>query len=468
MRVFTGLIAISLICTGCARPPDRTGDAGPLFTENYSRNLSKKPENQENSAAAAQTVPPSGPWWEHYNDPELNALIAEALAAGPGIAQTRARLEQAAASARTSYADLLPDANVSGSRATERGDSDGPSTFSLRGAAGYELDLWGGNRAAYKSSHLSAQAAAADLRTAQITLSANIVENWLRLLSLREEETLLREQIKTNEMVLDLQHKRYANGAAGALDVLQQTEVLERAKAQLPDVLADQEVTENLLALLAGRNPSVPVDITRAALPETLPIPETGVPADLMRGRPDIGAAWLRVAAADWAAEAARVDRLPNFDISLDYTTSSTKFKNLFNVWMLDLALNLAMPLFDGGEREAEQIRQEALADERFQAYRETVLGAIGEVEDSLALNMHQVNKIEAIERQLQVSRNALEQATLSYGNGDTNYISVLNSLIGVQSLEQQLVRARRDLSLFRVGLYRALGIHPWTGEVNG
>ena len=263
-------------------------------------------------------------------------------------------------------------------------------------------------------------------------------------------------------MVLDLQHKRYENGAAGALDVLQQTEVLERANAQLPDILAEQEIVMQQIALLAGQDPSTPLNIDGTKLPKTLSVPKAGVPAGLMEHRPDIIAAWLRIESADWSAEAARVDRLPQFNISADYATSGFKFSHLFDTWLLNLALNMVMPVFDGGQRAAEQARQEALADERVQAYRETVLNAIGEVENALTRNHHQSDKIAAIEKQLLVSRNALEQATISYGNGDTEYISVLNSLISVQSLEQQYVRARRDLALHRVALYRALGLRTW------
>jgi len=127
--------------------------------------------------------------------------------------------------------------------------------------------------------------------------------------------------------------------------------------------------------------------------------------------------------------------------------------------WVLDLALNLTMPLFDGGERAAEQARQEALADERFQAYRETVLAAINEVEDALSLSHHQGQKIQILQKQLEVSRNTLEQAQISYSGGATDYISVLNSLINTQSLEQQLVSEHLTEALNRVALYRAIGL---------
>jgi len=464
VRLIT-VLGWALLSGGCAVPEARDPNSAVMLTENYSRTLI----NEEISAAAYEEIGgPSWqqrPWWEYYEDAELNALVAEALAENPGINQTRARLEQAAAVAKRSLADLMPSADISGARTTSNGDNEDPSEFSLRGAAAYELDIWGGNKAAWKADNLAAEAAALDAQTAAITLSASVVENWLLLLALREEEALLQNQIETNEMVLDLQHKRYANGAAEALDVLQQKEVLERARAQLPDVQRRQELAQHQLALLIGRTPSAPPAVEKAKLPETLPLPGAGVPAELLEARPDIEAAWLRLSAADWASEAARAERLPNFDISAVYSTSSAKFKNLFDIWMLDLALGLVMPLFDGGERAAEQARQEAIADERFHDYRETVLAAIGEVEGALTRNHHQARRIEAVREQLKASRNALEQGQISYSNGNADYVSVLSSLVSTQGLEQQIVRERLEMALSRVALYRALGLRIWADK---
>lgn len=451
-----GLI-MALLAGGCSSPSPRAPDSDIARAENFSRALSPD---------AAELAGQSRPWWEYYDDKDLNALIEDALNESPGLNQIRERLEQAAAAARISLADLLPQLDVSGARETERGDTRGPSSFSLRGAAGYELDIWGGNRAKLKADELAAQASLEDVRSAAITLSASLVESWLRLLSLREEEALLKNQIETNEMVLNLQHKRYAHGAAEALDVLQQKESLERTRAQLPDIQAEQEIILHQIAVLAGRNPSLPIALGGSRLPETLAVPQAGIPARLLESRPDIRAAWLRVSSSDWDSEAARINRLPLFNISAVYNTASTKFKNLFDTWALDLALNLAMPIIDGGALRAEQARQEALADERFQSYRETVLKAIGEVEDALSNNHYQVQKIAALEQQLAATRDTLGQAQISYAGGHSDYLSVLNALISTHALEQQLVRARRDLALDRVALYRAIGLRAWTDNI--
>ena len=174
-------------------------------------------------------------------------------------------------------------------------------------------------------------------------------------------------------------------------------------------------------------------------------------------------AAWLRVLSADWAAEAAWTERLPGFDISMANISASTAFDRLLNTWLFNLVAGLALPVVDGGERRAEEARRKALADERLQAYKETVLNAVAEVEDALTLNYHQANKIEAVKDQLTASRNALEQAQISYANGEESYLSVLTGLLSVQTLERQLVQERRALALNRVALYRAIGLRRWT-----
>jgi len=405
-------------------------------------------------------------WWEQYNSAELDGLIEDAMTGNPGLHQTRKRLEQAAAIARKQLSSLLPDATITGEHDTERGSTHGPSTFALRGAAGYELDIWGKNRAGYRAKTLESEAAVEDVRTGAITLSAAIVESWLQFAALREEEALLRHQIETNAMALDLQFDRYAHGAAGALDVFQQREILARAGALLPDILADQEITRHRIAVLTGQNPSENLYLEIEKLPDALPLPDTGIPIQLLDNRPDIEAAWLRLHAADWDAEAAWAARLPSLQIDAGYSTTGTSAAKLFDLWTANLAAALALPIIDGGERRAEEKRARAEAEENLHSYRETVLTAIAEVEDALTRNHHQQDKIVAVDTQLEASRDALESAQHGYANGNTDYLSVLNGMINVQALERQMVQEKRALALDRIALYRALGMKCWTDEV--
>jgi NodT family efflux transporter outer membrane factor (OMF) lipoprotein len=448
------LPSLMLLQAGCTAVPD---GRDPLqMSSSYSRSL--------DSAAGYDAV--RGQYWREFGDDALNKLVEEALKDNPNLERVRQRLLQAEAVAKKSGADLYPSVTVTGGRDLGRGTAAGSGDLSLSGAASYELDIWGKNRASAKSGKLDAFGAAEDLRAAAVTLAAEIIQDWLRLAALREEEALLNRQISINENVMELQQARFSGGIASALDVLQQKEVLARVRAQLPDVQAGQALALNRLAVLAGRSPAEFIPPDQAALPALLPLPGAGLPSLLLEERPDIRAAWLRVSAADWAKEAAAADRLPGVNLTANYATMGAAFGNLFTNWALTLAASLVAPVMDGGTRVAETARQQAVADERFQTYRETVLNALKEVEDALAQNKYQADKITAVEEQLEAARNALAQAQISYTNGSTDYLSVLNGLLNVQSLERQMVQARRDLSLYRVMLYRALGGRGWTDTV--
>lgn len=449
-----GLVLTGLVAAGCSFVPERRQEDITAFTQEYAR---------APGAAALQDC--GRPWWHCFKNDELNLLVREALAVNPGMGQVRARLDAAAATARVSLADLLPSAAITGGADRSVDNNSRDDGFSLRGAAGYEIDVWGANRAAHKADTYAARAAAQDVQAAEITLTASVVENWLRLMAAREEEALLKEQVKTNDLMLNLQSQRFAGGMVGALDVLQQKEVLASSRAQLPDVQARGELLTHQIALLTGDNPSSPRKVSGDKLPAALSLPEAGVPSQLLRSRPDVIAAWLRLVSADWAQDSARAERLPTFSIDADYTVTGGKFSALFDTWVLNLALNLAAPVFQGGALEAQQARRKALTDEAFHAYRETVLTAIGEVEGALTRHHFQQEKVEALKDQLETSRAALSQAHLSYSNGATSYVSILNSLTRVQSVEVQLVRARLDLALAAVALYRAIGVQTKEAE---
>ncbi len=422
--------------------------------------------SQENTSQPLRDYAEKG-WWHVYNDDELNTLMLLAFANNPNLNQIRARLAQAGAVKKRSGAARLPVLNTTADRGTQNGNNAGDSDFNLSGAASFEIDLWGKNRANYTSELLEEQASREDLYAGAISLSASIVENWLDILSFLEQEDLIRRQIDINKTVLGLQEKRFEMGTSSALDVLQQEETLAQSQAQLPDILSAQKQAANNLSALMGMVPYEGLRVTKKPFPSPIDIPNSGLPSDLLENRPDIEAAWLRLQSSNWAAKAAWADRLPQFDLSASYSTSATKLSGLFDTWLLDLAAQLSAPVFDGGQRKAEQIRQEAVSDERFHIYRDIVLNAVRDVENSLTDNIYQDQKIEALTKQLHAAKRTLEQAQLSYANGDSSYINVLNSLNNTQSLEQQLATESLVQAKGRVTLYRVLGGRNWATQIS-
>ncbi len=456
----THIAAIVLIAplSGCMTSLTRDMSAGTDLNRKY---VSAPTEDQE------ETTPHIDQWWLIYDDNDLNNLITHALSNSPSLNQIRARLKQTQAVSAISGASLLPSIDASLKRNGYEGDNAPNASFDLGSAASYELDLWGKNRATIKSNKLQEQATLEDLYAASISLSAAIVENWLDIMSLIEQENLLHKQIKVNRSVLELQRSRFENGAASALAVLQQEENLARIKSLLPDILSAQQIATNNLSLLIGETPSNTLEINAKTLPPPLEIPQSGIPSELLENRPDIIAAWLRVLSANWAEKAAFSNRLPRFDISAFYSTGASKISALFDTWLLNMAASIASPIFDGGRRKAEQIRQQAIAGERFQAYRQIVLSAVNEVENALARNNFQDKKVKALEEQLSAAKKTLEQAKFSYANGRASYINVLTSINNMQSLEQQIIREKLLQSKERVRLYRALGGRSWAKNIH-
>ncbi len=404
-------------------------------------------------------------WWNLYNDEELSAILARAFIHNPNINQIRARLEQANAAVKQSRAALLPRMDISANHNEYRGDNILKSGFTLNGAASFEIDLWGGNKAKANASSFIAAASYADIAAAKITLSAKIVENWLEILSLQEQENIVKKQIDVNQTVLSLQEKRFEMGSSSALDILQQEERLAQSESLLPDILSKQEQAANNISLLIGNMPYNKLEISDKFFPKPLPIPKAGLPSDLLSNRPDIIAAFLRLKSSDWAIKEAWANRLPRFTLSPTYSTSGATLNALFNTWIVNLATNISSPIFDGGSRKAEQLRREALSDEKYHAYREVVLSAVNEVENLLTSNMYQDKKLVALEKQMLASKNTLEQAQTSYTNGKSSYINVLNSLNNTQFLEQQITSEKLKQAQMRVGLYRALGGQNWATE---
>jgi NodT family efflux transporter outer membrane factor (OMF) lipoprotein len=447
------LLLSCFILTGCYATPERDQELNLKLGKEY-KNFAKIKE---------QAIPAK--WWTIYNNEELNQLIDLALLNNSDIEITRKKIDQAAAVAGKSFADLLPEINATGEREYIKSNIDVPSSFSLLSAASYELDLWGKNKATYKASTLEAQASIEDLKASAITVSASIIENWLRIAAIQEEESLLKEQILLNETIFDLLLKRYSLGGSQALDVLQQKEILARTQSLQSSLESDKALLLNQIAYLSGTTPSLLPEITVSKLPSILPLPSAGLPAELLKNRPDIVSAWLRLEAADWTVKAAWADRLPSINLSGNYSLSAGKISNLLDSWLLELTAGLAAPVFNGGLRKNEQKRTQALADEWVTRYKDTILNAVLEVEDSLARNHYQTQTIELLKSQLKTSKATLEQAQTQYIGGNETYLTVLSSLNNVQTLERQLIQEKLKLFLYRVQLYRSIGYSSWTSE---
>lgn len=414
-----------------------------------------------------------GRWWEGFQSDDLNGYVSLALGDNFTIREAWARLNQARAAAAKAGAALYPQVNIEAGATHSETRTDNNKRvietnvddYSLGLAASYEIDLWGRIRSLKTSENYKVQAGRADLDSAAMTVASEVVNTWIDLLSTREQIHLLERQAGTNAQILELLEIRFQNALANALDVLQQREVVARVKAQMPPLKAKEQTLRHALSLLQGRPPGAPIEISESDLPGLTPLPEPGLPADLLAMRPDVRAAGLRLKSSDWEVSAARADRLPTLSLTGRFEYSGDQLNLIFNNWLLNLAANLTGPIFDAGRRKAEVERTRAVVDERLANYEKTVLTAVREVEDALVNERRQLEHIEALKRQLEAARMAYDEAQSRYAKGEDNFINMLAGLTSVQDLERDLVTQRAALLKYRVSLYRALGGN-WTGRL--
>jgi NodT family efflux transporter outer membrane factor (OMF) lipoprotein len=412
-------------------------------------------------------------WWETFGDDELNGYVDEALSGNQNLAAYWARLDKAEALAVKAGADITPSVDgtagatysrtrISGDSADETIES---SNYSLGLAASYEIDLWGRIRAEAQSAGLAAAASREDLNGAAISIAAEVVERWVRIIAQRQQKNLLQKQLEANETYLDLVELRFRKSLASALDVMQQKQLVERVKAQVPLIEMEERVLLDELAVLLGRQPHDSPGFERQSLPELDSPPAAGVPVQLLEFRPDILAAYHRLAAADQDLAAARADRLPALRMTGSASYNSGKLDTLFDNWVANLAAGLTAPLIDGGRRKAEVVYAESSVREQLASYRQTVLTAVQEVERALIREEKIRANIMGIENQLEAARIALEEARFRYTNGLIDYLPVLTQLLSVQNLEVDLVTRKTDLLIARMDLYRSIG-GTWTNEL--
>lgn len=409
-------------------------------------------------------------WWEEFGDSELNLLIERALDDNLDILTAWDRLDQSLALAQIEGAALYP--NVTGSLGKNNTQAMGHNASLLNNSPAanfgsfynwslslsYEVDLWGRVRNAREAAEMDYRASEQDLRTVALTISGQVASVWYQLVQAELELELMEKQVETNETYVELLELRFGQGLASAADVLQQRQQLSSTRGDMSTVRMRRDVLAHSLNALLGRHPTAPLGAEPEALPELPPLPETGIPAELIRRRPDVVAAHYRVEAADHDVASAIAARFPAISLSAAASGEDHNFEQLFDSWILNLAANMTAPIFDAGRRKKTVELNEASASMALHNYSNTVLSAVLEVEDALVQEQRQAEYVKSLEDQVALAEETILRTRELYLNGATDYLPVLTSISTHQRLERGLLAARAQLVSYRVDLYRALG----------
>ena len=441
------MVGVAVLLLGCGSTADTTA---PVETP------------RSFSETGTQEVPDR--WWTAFENETLNALVDSATAANFTLRTAWERLQAARAVVDRESGALFPTLEASAqaeARRTDaadgRGEAENVESLQLGLSSAYEVDLWGRIRARVQAEQYRVDATRADYQAAALSLSAEVVRTWYQWAEAQNQRALVQSQIETNQKVLRLLQNRFKTGQIRSVDILRQRQLLESTREQRAVVESRAQVLEHRLAVLLGRTPQQGVSAEPDSLPALSPLPDTGVPTDLVRRRPDVQSAFNALKAADRELAAAISDQYPRLTLSASASTAAESATNLFRDWAYAFGGNLLAPLFRGGELRAEVNRTEAVRQQRLYEYGQTILTAFEDVENALVREAKQREQIRQLETQVRLARRAYDQLRVQYLNGTTDYLDVLTALDEVQQLRRSLLSARLTLVQDRIALYRAL-----------
>jgi NodT family efflux transporter outer membrane factor (OMF) lipoprotein len=412
-------------------------------------------------------------WWEVYGDPDLNALEEKVSVSNQNLALADAQFRGARAVARGARAELFPTLSVSPSvtrshslsrnSALPGAPAGTATTYQLAGDVSYEFDVWGRIRRNVESRVEAAQASAADLEVARLSLHAELAADYFLLRGADAQARILRTNVDAYEKARQLTVDRHAQGVVSGVDVAQAETQLESTRAQLTEIELSRAQLEHAIAILTGQPPALltiaPTDT------ETLPVVvPPDLPSTLLERRPDIAAAERRVASANAGIGVAQAAFFPQFLLNATggwEGNSVTKWfsaPNLF--WSLGVAL--AQTIFDGGARIAGKEQAIAAWDASVASYRESVLEAFQDVEDQLAALSLLSRESDEQARALDAAQRALVLADNRYKGGVTSYLEVVVAQAVALNNERAAVDLKTRQLVANVSLIKALG-GGWT-----
>ena len=398
-------------------------------------------------------------WWTAFGNDQLNNMIDSALTNNFNLQVAWYRLQEAEAIVDRESASFFPflEGNAQAEANRPAYQFQNAERYSLGLAASYEIDLWGRIGAQVKASRFRAEAGLEDYRAASISLAAEIAATWFQLIEAKNQVALATQQVETNEQTLRLIKNRLGTGQVRGVDMLRQQQLLEATRVQKIYAETRMETLEHRLLVLLGKPATDTLDINIDSLPPLPTLPETGIPSEWINRRPDVVSAYKYLEAADRDMAAAISNQYPRINLTASVSTIAEQPSNIFNDWFFSIAGDLLAPLFYGGQLRAEVDRTEAVKQQFFYEYGQTLLVAVQEVEDALIREMKLKEGIRNLENQLELAVKTNEQLRIEYFNGLSNYLDVLTALDREQQLRRDLLSARLTLLEYRISLYRVL-----------
>ncbi|MGF6607191.1 multidrug efflux system outer membrane protein [Paraburkholderia sp. WSM4175] len=415
-----------------------------------------------------------GEWWKVFGDPQLNALEEQAAAANQDLKAAAARVQQARAVTQAAKSDWFPKLDAGFGPTRERAsaasqflpDSAGGTTGTIWRAqvgASYEADLFGRVSSNVNASRSDEQQSEALFRSVQLSLQADVAQNYFQLRELDTDQDLYRRTVALREDTLKLVERRFKEGDISELDLSRSRNELASARADAVGVARQRAASEHSLAILLGKPPADFSFAEQPLAPVAVRVPP-GLPSALLERRPDIAAAERAMQAANARVGLAKSAFFPKLDITGAFGFESATLGDLF-MWSSRAFIlgpfagtALTVPIFDGGRRKANLAQARSKYDEDVAQYRQQVLVAFREVEDNLADLRLLDDQMREQNDAVDASQRAAHLSRTQYTEGAVSYLDVIDGERQVLQSQLQASHLAGTQAVATVNLIRALG----------
>lgn len=418
-----------------------------------------------------QTLPCDDQWWDTFNDPVLTQLIELAVANNYNVAAALKRIEMASKEIGMTRAGYYPTISLSAgwTKDVESGriysytsDRMKSSYFSVGASMNWEIDVFGRVYSNVKEKKAAYNVARADYDAVMVSLCASVATAYMQLRTYEEELFVAQQHIESQKEVCKITEARFNADLGNMLDVTQARVVLYETEATLPTLEADVRTMKNSLALLVGQYPGAIDELldSHKGLPNYNQTPDVGLPAELLRRRPDIVEAEMELAEYAAAIGVAKKDFLPTLSLTGDIGTGSRNISHLFGKNSLEysIAPQLSWTLFEGLERNyalsEAKLQMEAAIDQ----YNLTVMTAVEEVDNALVNYSKLLRAIELQTRVVAESKKSLDLSFELYRSGLTMFTNVVDGQISWLTNQNTLTEMQGEALASLVTIYKSLG----------
>lgn len=422
-------------------------------------------------SAASRTVTSAalGEWWRDLHDARLDDLMVRAVEGNLDVASAKAKIREARALRREAIGGLLPSVDGSGSatRSQSTANAASPRTtvsnlFQGGFDASWELDLFGANTRTLEAAGAGVEASRDDLDATLLTLVGDVAAYYVEARGYQARMALARRTARSQRETAALTRTRFDAGSASAVDTAKAEATAATTEADIPGLETGFAQAVHRLSILTGREPGAlagemnrggPIPAPRKALPK-------GVPADILRNRPDVRAAEWRLAQSVAKIGAAEAALYPSVNLTGAISTSAVHAGDLGRASTIAWSWgpSVTVPFFQGGKLVAARDGAEAVRDQSLIAWRAAVLTSLEDVENALVALAQERIKAERLGRAVDGYRRAATLSRALYQSGSSSFLDVLDAERSLYSAENALLQSRVAISTDHIALAKALG----------